>query len=80
MAIDHDAMLRVALEEARLGLEEGGIPIGSALGGVLGETLGSRAGVGIATVVFATSALPMLSRRVRSIRQATDARPAEVAA
>ena len=31
MAIDHDAMLRVALDEARLGLEEGGIPIGSAL-------------------------------------------------
>jgi cytosine deaminase len=31
MAIDYLAMLRVAIEEARLGLAEGGIPIGAAL-------------------------------------------------
>lgn len=29
--LDHRALLRVALEEARLGLAEGGIPIGAAL-------------------------------------------------
>jgi cytosine/creatinine deaminase len=34
------AMLRVALEEARLGLAEGGIPIGAALFGPDGELLG----------------------------------------
>ena len=36
--MDRDAMLRIAVEEARAGLAEGGIPIGSALfdaGGVL---------------------------------------------
>ena len=31
MTTDYQAMLRVALEEARLGLAEGGIPIGAAL-------------------------------------------------
>ena len=40
MATDHDAMLRVALDEARLGLEEGGIPIGSALFDASGTLLG----------------------------------------
>jgi cytosine deaminase len=40
MPIDHDAMLRVALEEARLGLAEGGIPIGSALFDAAGTLLG----------------------------------------
>jgi cytosine deaminase len=40
MAIEHDAMLRVALEEARLGLQEGGIPIGSALFDAAGTLLG----------------------------------------
>ncbi len=34
------AMLTVALEEARLGLAEGGIPIGAALFGPDGELLG----------------------------------------
>ena len=29
--ISYEAMLRVAIEEARLGLSEGGIPIGAAL-------------------------------------------------
>ena len=37
---DHDAMLEVALEEARAGLAEGGIPIGSALFDGSGALLG----------------------------------------
>src|ERR1700694_1169116 len=38
--IDHQAMLNVALEEARLGLAEGGIPIGAALFNQKGALLG----------------------------------------
>jgi cytosine/creatinine deaminase len=38
--MDHAAMLAIALEEARSGLAEGGIPIGSALFGPDGELLG----------------------------------------
>lgn len=38
--LDHHAMLSVALEEARLGLAEGGIPIGAALFDATGELLG----------------------------------------
>ena len=37
---DHQAMLNVALEEARLGLAEGGIPIGAALFDRKGALLG----------------------------------------
>jgi cytosine deaminase len=37
---DYEAMLDVALEEARLGLAEGGIPIGAALFGPTGKLLG----------------------------------------
>jgi cytosine/creatinine deaminase len=37
---DHGAMLEVALAEARAGLEEGGIPIGSALFDASGALLG----------------------------------------
>ncbi|WP_329571677.1 nucleoside deaminase [Kitasatospora sp. NBC_01266] len=40
MATDAQAMLSVALAEARLGLAEGGIPIGAALFGPDGELLG----------------------------------------
>ncbi len=36
----YGAMLRVAIEEAHAGLEEGGIPIGAALFGPSGELLG----------------------------------------
>ena len=39
-AIDHDRMLAMAIEEARAGLSEGGIPIGSALFDASGELLG----------------------------------------
>ena len=38
--ISAEEMLRVAVEEARLGLAEGGIPIGGALVGPSGELLG----------------------------------------
>ena len=38
--MDHDAMLRVAIEEARLGLAEGGIPIGAAMFDAGGKLLG----------------------------------------
>lgn len=37
---DYQAMLRVAIEEARLGLHEGGIPIGAALFDKTGKLLG----------------------------------------
>jgi creatinine deaminase len=38
--LDHHAMLRVAIAEARQGLEEGGIPIGAALFDAEGKLLG----------------------------------------
>ena len=38
---DYEGMLKVALDEARRGLAEGGIPIGAALFGRNGELLGS---------------------------------------
>src|SRR6478672_13526689 len=38
--LDYGAMLRVAIEEARLGLSEGGIPIGAALVDRQGNVLG----------------------------------------
>ena len=38
--IDYYAMLRVAIEEAKLGLNEGGIPIGAALFDCQGKLLG----------------------------------------
>jgi len=41
MTMDYKAMLRVALHEARQGLEEGGIPIGAALFRADGTLLGA---------------------------------------
>ncbi len=38
--MDHNAMLQVAIEEAKLGLSEGGIPIGAAMFDSGGELLG----------------------------------------
>ena len=38
--VDHRALLEVALEEARAGMEEGGIPIGAALFDASGALLG----------------------------------------
>lgn len=52
----------------------GSIPIGSALGGVLGDALGSRAGVAIGTMGLALSALPMFARTIRRLRDPKDAR------
>lgn len=40
LTMDHHAMLNVAIEEARLGLSEGGIPIGAALFDSDGKLLG----------------------------------------
>lgn len=40
-SLDYQAMLQVALEEARRGLEEGGIPIGAALFDKQGNLLGA---------------------------------------
>ena len=40
MTPDYQAMLRVAIEEARLGLAEGGIPIGAGLFDAQGRVLG----------------------------------------
>jgi cytosine deaminase len=39
--IDHNSLLRVAIDEARAGLSEGGIPIGAALFDGSGRLLGS---------------------------------------
>jgi creatinine deaminase len=38
--VDYEALLRVAIEEARLGLAEGGIPIGACLADATGQILG----------------------------------------
>ena len=51
----------------------GSIPLGSATAGVLGATFGSRAGVAIGTIGLAASALPMLTRAVRTLRNPGDA-------
>ncbi len=40
-SLDYDAMLKVAIDEARTGLAEGGIPIGAALFDSSGNLLGS---------------------------------------
>jgi cytosine/creatinine deaminase len=39
--LDHQAMLGVALSEARLGLQEGGIPIGAAIFDASGKLMGA---------------------------------------
>ena len=54
----------------------GVLPLGSALGGVLGQSLGSRAGVAIGAAGLAVSALPMLSRPMRQLRSPQAAAPA----
>ncbi|MFL6138096.1 MAG: MFS transporter [Frankiaceae bacterium] len=52
----------------------GVIPIGSALGGVIGQVLGSRWGVGIGTMGLTVSAFPMWTRRMRALRDPADAK------
>ena len=51
----------------------GSIPLGSALGGLLGEILGSRVGVAVGALGLVASALPMLERRIRTLRDPRDA-------
>ena len=50
----------------------GSIPIGSALAGVIGELVGTRAGALVGAGGLALSALPMLTRRIRTLRSAQD--------
>ena len=52
----------------------GVIPFGSALGGVVGQLFGSRTGVALGTIGLTISAIPMISRRVRTLRDPQDAR------
>ncbi len=62
-------------------LNFGSIPLGSALGGVLGEVFGSRAGVALGSVGLALSALPMLAAAVRRLDRPEDvAQPDETVA
>ena len=57
----------------------GAIPIGSLLGGVIGTTPGPRAGVLCGGFGIGLSALPMVQRRIRSLREPEDAVPHVVA-
>ena len=52
----------------------GVIPFGSALGGAIGQLAGSRTGVAVGTIGFAISAIPMVRRQVRALRDPQDAR------
>ncbi|MFC0003667.1 MFS transporter [Micromonospora siamensis] len=54
----------------------GVLPIGAAAGGALGSTLGSRGAVAVGAAGLAVSALPMFTRRIRTLRRPEDARPA----
>ncbi len=71
MALDYRAMLQVAIEEARLGLAEGGIPIGAALfdggGRVLGRGHNRRVQEGDPSVHGETDAFRKAGRQ-RSYR------------
>jgi MFS family permease len=49
----------------------GSIPIGSTVAGIIGQTLGARAGVFLGAVGLAISALPMLTPRFLRIRDTT---------
>jgi cytosine/creatinine deaminase len=70
-APDYEAMLRVALEEARQGLAEGGIPIGAALfdrhGAILGRGHNRRVQDGDPSLHAETAAFRAAGRR-RSYR------------
>ena len=52
----------------------GSIPIGSALAGVIGSTLGPRSGVAVGAFGLLVSILPMLTRPVLTLRTAESAR------
>jgi MFS family permease len=53
----------------------GVIPVGSALAGVIGASLGSRTAVAIGAAGMTASMIPMLSRRIRLLHAPEDARP-----
>lgn len=55
----------------------GSIPIGEALAGVIGETLGTRTGVFLGAAGLVLSALPMLSRRILALKSTHAARDQE---
>lgn len=52
----------------------GVLPLGSLVGGVIGQTAGSHTGVAIGSVGLAVSALPILARRIRTLATPQDAR------
>lgn len=52
----------------------GVIPFGSALGGIIGQLAGSRTGVAVGTIGMTISAIPMVRRQVRTLRDPKDAR------
>jgi predicted MFS family arabinose efflux permease len=52
----------------------GVIPFGSALGGVIGQLFGSRTGVAVGAIGATISAIPMVRRQVRTLRDPKDAR------
>lgn len=54
----------------------GVLPLGSALGGLIGTSLGSRAGLMAGAIGLTASALPMLQRRIRRLRTPADAHDA----
>lgn len=72
LGLNHEAMLRVAFEEAQLGLAEGGIPIGAALydeeGNLLGRGHNRRIQDGDASLHAETAAFKAAGRR-RSYRK-----------
>jgi MFS family permease len=65
--IPHDRLAR-ATGAYRLFMY-GSIPLGSALGGGLGDQLGSRTAVAVGAVGLALSALPMLSKSIRTLHE-----------
>jgi MFS family permease len=56
------------------------IPLGSGLGGLVGENFGSRVGVALGTAGMALSAAPIVLGRTRRLRDPKDALAAEVPA
>ncbi len=52
----------------------GVIPFGSALGGIIGQFASSRTGVAVGTIGMTISAIPMVRRQVRTLRDPKDAR------
>ncbi|BCJ67633.1 MFS transporter [Polymorphospora rubra] len=53
----------------------GVLPLGSAAGGFIGQAAGSRVGVAAGAVGLALSGLPMLTRRMRTMKSPYDVRP-----